>query len=117
MACAGGRIGGRRETGHTYKHTTRTQQENYHTTHDRANLGLTLTLTSKPAAIAFGLYKILFYFDAFVYDSIIRSLPPPTCIARTIAIPLYVHCATYDAPPDPAFVCHTAYNIGNGNIV
>jgi len=25
-------------------------------------------------------------------------LPPPTCIARTIAIPLHVYCAIYDSP-------------------
>jgi len=28
-------------------------------------------------------------------------LPPPTCIARTIAIPVHVYCARYDAPPIP----------------
>ena len=50
-----------------------------------------------------GLYKILFYFEAFVYESIIRVLPPPTCIARTIAMLLHVYCARYDAPPTPLF--------------
>jgi len=68
-------------------------------------------------AVRVGLYKILLYFDAFVHDSIIRSLAPPTCIARTIAIPLYLHCAIYDALPTPRFVCHTPYNISIGNIV
>jgi len=28
-------------------------------------------------------------------------IPPPTCIARTIAILLHVHCAIYDALPTP----------------
>jgi len=28
-------------------------------------------------------------------------LPPPTCIAHTIAILLHVYCAIYDAPPAP----------------
>ena len=50
----------------------------------------------------FGLFKILFYFAAFMWESIILLLPPPTCIARTIAILLHVYCARYDAPPIPA---------------
>jgi len=48
----------------------------------------------------FAIYKILFYFEAFVHESIIRALPPPTCIARTIAIPSHVYFAMYDAPHD-----------------
>ena len=52
-------------------------------------------------AIGFGRYKILFYFDAFVHDSIILLLPPPICIARTIAMLLYIYCAIYDAHPTP----------------
>jgi len=67
--------------------------------------------------VQIGLYKILFYFEASVHEPIIRVLPPPTFIARTIAIRLHAHCAVYDAPSDPPFVCHTPYNIGNGNIV
>jgi len=62
-------------------------------------------------------YKTLFYFEVFVHESIILSLPPPTCIARTIAIRLHVHCALHAAPPDPPFVCHTPYNIGDCNIL
>jgi len=55
-------------------------------------------------------YKILFYFEAFVYESIILSLPPPTCIARTIAMLSHVYRAIHDAPPNPihlyvVFVC------------
>jgi len=38
-----------------------------------------------------GLYKVLFFFEAFVHESIIRLLPPPTCTARTIAILLRVY--------------------------
>jgi len=41
------------------------------------------------------------YFEAFVHELIVRLLPPPTCIALTIAILLHVHCALYDAPPTP----------------
>jgi len=37
-------------------------------------------------ALRTGLYKILFYFEAFVHESIILLLPTPTCIARTIAM-------------------------------
>jgi len=36
-----------------------------------------------------------------VHESIILSLPPSTCTARTIAILLHVYCAIYDAPPTP----------------
>jgi len=48
-----------------------------------------------------GLHKILFCCEAFVHESVIRSLPPPTSIARTIAILLHVNSAIYDAPPNP----------------
>jgi len=40
-------------------------------------------------AQALGLYKIVFYFEAFVHESIIRLLPLPTCIARTVAMILH----------------------------
>jgi len=49
-------------------------------------------------ALAFT-YKILFHFEAFVHESIILSLAPSTCIARSIAILLHVYCPIYDAPP------------------
>jgi len=49
----------------------------------------------------FGLYKILFYFEAFVHESIIRVLPTPTCTALAIAMLLHVYCAIYDAPRPP----------------
>jgi len=47
--------------------------------------------------------RYCFYSEAFVHESIIRVLPPPTCIARTIAILLQVDRAIYDAPPTPLF--------------
>ena len=53
-----------------------------------------------------GLYKILIYVEAFVHESIIRVLPPPICIARTIAILLHDFSAVYDAPPT-----HLLYSI------
>jgi len=43
--------------------------------------------------------------------------PPPTCKAYTIAILLHDPCPMCDPLPDPLFVCHTPFNIGNGNIV
>ena len=46
-----------------------------------------------------GVYKILFYFEAHVHESIIFLLPPPTRIARTIARPLHDYCAIYHPPP------------------
>jgi len=56
----------------------------------------------------FGLYKILFYFEAFVHESIILLLPTPTCIARTIAMLFHVYCAIYDATPPtpPVYATH-----------
>ena len=48
------------------------------------------------------LYKILFYFEAFVHESIML-LSPPTCTARTIEILLHVYCAIYARPLTPPF--------------
>jgi len=45
------------------------------------------------------LYKILFYFAAFVHESSIPSLPPSSCAAHTVAILLQYYCALYNAPP------------------
>ena len=50
------------------------------------------------------LYQILFYFETFVLESIIRLLPPPTCVVRIIAIALHVYCAAYSPPPTPLLV-------------
>jgi len=36
-----------------------------------------------------------------MWESTLLLLPPPTCIARTIAILLHVYCARYDDPPTP----------------
>jgi len=44
-------------------------------------------------------------------------IAPSICIAHTIAVLLHDSCAIYDPPPDFSCVCHTPYNIGNGNIV
>ena len=51
--------------------------------------------------IHIGLYKILFYVEAFVHESVLLLLPPLTCIARIIAILLHIYCAIYDAPLTP----------------
>jgi len=65
----------------------------------------------------FSIYKILFHFKALLWESIIRLLPPhhlqslPYCntIARLLR--------NIRPPTDAPFVCHTPYNIGDGNIV
>jgi len=49
--------------------------------------------------VRLGLYKIFFRFEACVHESIIILLRPPTCIARTIAIPVHIYCAIYEPPP------------------
>ena len=41
----------------------------------------------------------------------------PTYKAYPFAILLHDHCAVYAPPPTASFVCHTPYNIGDGNIV
>ena len=71
----------------------------------------------RPLPQPIGLYKMFDCFGAFVHESIILLLLSPTCIAHTIAMLLRDYCVIYDSPPDPPFVCHTPYNIGNGNIV
>jgi len=54
-----------------------------------------------------GLYKILFYFEAHVHESIIFYCSLPTRIAHTIALRLHDYCAMYDAPPTPPlYVIH-----------
>jgi len=47
------------------------------------------------------LYKILLHCKALVWESIILSLPPPTCKAYPIAILLHAHCAIYAPPHRP----------------
>jgi len=70
--------------------------------------------------LSLGLYKIVFHLFLFVQESIIPLSTPPISIAHTTAILLLLRdrCAIYDPPPpDPPFICHTPYNIGNDNIV
>jgi len=62
-------------------------------------------------------YKILCHFKALLWLSIILLLPPPTSKAYPIAISLHDQCAIYARPPTPPCLCHTPYNIGDGNIV
>jgi len=66
----------------------------------------------------FSLYKIFFHSKALLWESIILLLPPLACKSYSVAILLHDHCAIYSPPrPDPPFLCHTAHNIGVGNIV
>jgi len=53
--------------------------------------------------ISSGVYKILFYFEAYVHESIILLLPPPTRVAHTLAILLQYYCAIFDLLPTPRF--------------
>jgi len=45
-----------------------------------------------------GLYKRFFYFESFVYGSIILSLLPPTCIGPTVAILSHDCWEIYEPP-------------------
>ena len=58
-------------------------------------------------ALQLGLYKILCHCQVLVWESIILSLPPPTCNDYTIAILLHSHCAMYAPPPTPPFMPYT----------
>ena len=54
-----------------------------------------------------GLYKRLFHFKALLWESIILSLPSPTCKAYPIALLLHVHCAINASPPtSPYYAIH-----------
>jgi len=71
------------------------------------------------------LHKILFYFKALLWESIILFLPPPhPVIAPPPSLQNLPHCNTIARPlrdirpaTDSPFLCHTSYNIGDGNIV
>jgi len=69
-------------------------------------------------ALRLGFYKLMFYVEAFVHESIVLCQPPPP----------YLHCPHYcntitrllrniRRPPDLPCVCHTPYTMGNSNIV
>ena len=51
------------------------------------------------SASTIGLYKIFVHFKAFLHESIITFIPPPTCNAHTIAILLHDYCAIYKPLP------------------
>jgi len=63
------------------------------------------------------LYKILCRFKVLLWESILLLLPPTTYKAYQVAILLHAHFAIYAPLTEPAFVCHTPYTIGDGNIV
>ena len=68
----------------------------------------------KPPAL--GLYKIFFYLESFVHESIVLSFFPPTCIGHccnTIARLL----GNIRPPLDLPFVRFTTYTVGHNNIV
>jgi len=63
------------------------------------------------------LCKILFDVKAFVHKSIILVSPPPTNNAPHYCHTIAILLRNIRPPPDPPFVCHKSYNIGDGNIV
>ena len=64
--------------------------------------------------LAYARYSFTFF---CVHECIIHVFLPPIRITHTTATLVCDFCATYDPPPDPLLICHTLYNIGNGNIV
>ena len=68
----------------------------YHARTTQAHTEQSFTAYSE---LSFGLYKISFYFEAFVHESTILSFPAPTCIAHPGAILLHDYWAVYDPPP------------------
>jgi len=63
------------------------------------------------------LYKILFHFKALVWESNTLLLPPP----HTQSLPYFNSISgllrNIRPPTDRPCLCHTPYNIGDGNIV
>jgi len=53
-----------------------------------------------------GLYKILFHFNALLWESTILLWTPSTCKAYPFAL-LHDHCATYDPPTAPPCMPYT----------
>jgi len=55
----------------------------------------------------FGVYKIFFYYEAAVHESIIFLSPPPACFPHTFAIRSHAYCAIYATPdPPPSTAIH-----------
>jgi len=76
----------------------------------------TILVTAMSCKSQFGLYKILFYFEAFVHESIIIFLPHHLhCPHYCNAIARLLRNIRRPPPTDP--MCHAQYHIGNGNIV
>jgi len=75
----------------------------------------------RQTGLHFSPYKILFYFQALLWESMILLLSPPHFHLQSL--PYYntiavVHPFRNIRPrTDPPFVCHTPYNIGDGSIV
>ena len=57
-------------------------------------------------AYTVGLYKIVVHFEAFVHESIILLLPPPTCSFQTTALTIARLWRHIRLPHDPSYVCH-----------
>jgi len=106
----------------THKHTTRTTPHNTrqkvvdddHSVAGVEVLGRHVQVLSTRKKIR--LYKILLHFTALLRESIILLfLPPP---AKPTLLQYYCKTiAQYTPPTDPFCLCHTPYNIGDGNIV
>ena len=82
----------------------------------RAPLTLALTRWGR-APSGLSLYKMLFHFEALLWQSIILLLRTPP--AKPTLLQYYsTTIAQYTPPPtDPFWLCHTPYNIGDDNIV
>ena len=67
--------------------------------------------------VRIGLYKIVFCFWAFVYESILifANIPPFGHLTPRLHRPLY--CAIYIRSPRPPCTAIYIYNIGKGNIL
>jgi len=65
----------------------------------------------------YNLYKILFHFKDLLWESILLQLLRLHLQRLPFAILPHDHCAIYAQPPDPSFLCHAPYNIGDSNMV
>jgi len=70
-----------------------------------------------PVTVVVSLLKIVCYFKAVSCKSIILSLPSPHLQRLSYCNPIVRSLRNIRPVTDPSCVCHTPYNIGDGNIV
>ena len=81
-------------------------RESVHSIQTKGRMGRFIVFNNRArvlhqGALWISLHKILLYFKALLWESVILVLPPPTCKAYPISILLHDHCAIYAPPRTP----------------